>query len=224
MNLQEKVNLTRGIFERVLSFSGYEDVYVAWTGGKDSTVTLSLWNHFLEDNGIKIKPVAINLDTGLKFPEIIKFRDEISQKWDIELHVVKPEVDLENYPVARDKVNCCRDLKVEPLKSAVSRFNVRSLITGIRNDEHPTRSIRDQVEEKTNPDYFQINPILHWNVMDIWSFITQKNLPYCSLYDQGFTSLGCMPCTRKSTGDGERSGRARDKEESLDVLRGLGYF
>ncbi len=224
MNLQEKINLTRGIFERVLSFADHQRIYVAWTGGKDSTVALSLWAHFLEENGIECKPAAINLDTGLKFPEILAYRDALAAKWEIDLNIIKPELDVDNYPVAEDKVNCCRDLKIGPLKKAIIDFNAQAVLTGIRSDEHPTRCDRDQVEQKTDPEYFQVNPILHWTEMDIWSFIVHKNLPYCTLYDQGYTSLGCMPCTRKATGMGERSGRSREKEESLDVLRGLGYF
>ncbi len=224
MDLQEKVKLTREIFERVLSFAGYKYIYVAWTGGKDSTVTLSLWASFLKEKGYNGKPGTINLDTGLKFPEIIEFRDEIAHQWNIDLHIVRPGIEVHHYPVARDRVSCCRDLKVQPLKRAITEFRVEALISGIRNDEHPSRKERDQIEEKSDPAYHQINPILHWTEMDIWSFIVQEGLPYCGLYDQGYTSLGCMPCTARSTGNGERSGRDREKEASLDVLRSLGYF
>ncbi|WP_028574521.1 phosphoadenosine phosphosulfate reductase family protein [Desulfonatronovibrio hydrogenovorans] len=223
MDLQEKINLTKGIFERALSSSDPENIYVAWTGGKDSTVVLSLWTHFLEENGVDDKPKAINLDTGLKFPEIIRFRDEIALRWDIELNIVVPDLEISEYPVAKDKINCCRDLKVTPLKQAITELKVDTLLSGIRSDEHPSRSTRDQIEQKQSPDYVQINPILHWTEMDIWSFIVQKNLPYCTLYNHGYSSLGCMPCTCRSTGQ-ERSGRAGDKEESLDLLRSMGYF
>ncbi len=224
MNLREKVNLTRKVFERVLSSAGHKGVFVAWTGGKDSTVTLCLWSRFLEEKGFNGKPAAISLDTGLKFPEIIRFRDDIAKGWNIDLHVISPGIDITGYPVARDKVVCCRDLKVEPLKEAITGLNAMALITGIRNDEHPDRTNREQIEQRSDPLYFQVNPILHWTEMDIWSFIVQENLPYCGLYDQGYTSLGCMPCTRKATGHGERSGRAGEKEQSLGVLRSLGYF
>ncbi len=224
MNLQKKVELTRGIFEQVLSFADQKHVYVAWTGGKDSTVTLYLWAHYLEEKGFNIKPCAISLDTGLKFPEIIRFRDDMAELWDIDLHVVRPDMEITDYPVANDKIRCCSDLKVAPLKQAVADLNIRALITGIRNDEHPDRSGRNYTEEKQAPFYRQINPILHWTEMDIWSFTVQQGLPYCNLYDQGYTSLGCMPCTSKPAGSGERSGRNREKEESLDVLRSLGYF
>ena len=224
MNLQEKVSLTNEIFERALSIAPLKQTYVAWTGGKDSTVTLYLWAHFLEEKGYKDKPGAINLDTGLKFPEIIEFRDNIARRWDIDLLVISPDFAIADYPVAQDKVDCCRDLKIAPLKQTIIEKKIKVLITGIRNDEHPDRSNRDQAEEKSDPAYWQVNPILHWTEMDIWSFTIQKNMPYCKLYEQGYTSLGCMPCTGKATGNEERSGRAGEKEENLDILRGLGYF
>jgi phosphoadenosine phosphosulfate reductase len=224
MNLQEKVNLTREILDRVLSLAHHKLVYVAWTGGKDSTVALSLWASFLEEKGYNSKPGAINLDTGLKFPEIIRFRDDLAEKWRIHLYVAQPDIETRQYPVARNKVACCRDLKVGPLKRAIKDLRVQGLITGIRKDEHHTRKDREQIEKKQDPAYFQINPILHWTVMDIWSFIVQQGLPYCKLYDQGYTSLGCMPCTSRPTGDGERSGRDMEKEANLEVLRSLGYF
>jgi phosphoadenosine phosphosulfate reductase len=224
MDLREKVNLTMKVFQRVLASAGHESVFVAWTGGKDSTVTLYLWSRFLEEIGCNGKPAAISLDTGLKFPEIIRFRDKMTIERGVDLHVVRPGIDISGYPVAADKIACCRDLKVEPLKKAITRLRAGALITGIRNDEHPDRADRDEVEHRTGPDYLQVNPILHWTEMDVWSFIVQENLPYCSLYDQGYSSLGCMPCTSKATGHGERSGRAKEKEQSLDVLRSLGYF
>ncbi|MFP4398300.1 MAG: phosphoadenosine phosphosulfate reductase family protein [Desulfonatronovibrio sp.] len=216
--------MTEKIFAEIQSIAVNSCIYIAWTGGKDSTVVLYLWKNFLEQKGWKSNPGAINLDTGLKFPEIIRFRDRLARAWGIDLHVIKPDIDISGYPVAENAVDCCNDLKIIPLKTAVANLGAQALITGIRNDEHSARRSRDNIEQKLDPDYFQINPILHWNEMDIWSFIIQQGLPYCTLYDQGYSSLGCVPCTEKSTGSGERSGRNAHKEQSLDALRSLGYF
>lgn len=224
MNLKEKINLTEEIFEEIQNIAEYRHTYIAWTGGKDSTVVLYLWKNFLEHKSWKSNPGAINLDTGLKFPEIILFRDRLVRAWTIDLHVIRPDIDISGYPVAEDTVDCCNDLKINPLKNALASLKAQALVTGIRNDEHPARRSRGQIEQKFDPDYYQVNPILHWTEMDIWSFIIQKDLPYCVLYDQGYSSLGCMPCTDKSTGYGERSGRNIQKEQGLDTLRSLGYF
>ena len=75
----------------------------------------------------------------------------------------------------------------------------------------------------------EVNPILDWTEMDVWSHIAEAGLPYCSLYGQGYRSLGCMPCTVLPTGgtgagEDERAGRDPDKEAQLGLLRDLGYF
>ena len=224
MNLFEKIKATKEIFKQIVSVSDPGYVFVAWTGGKDSTVTLRLWKQFLEEKRYNGKLRAINLDTGLKFPEITKFRDALAADWAIDLHAVSPDIEIKNYPIAEDKVKCCNDLKISPLRKSIQVLKVNALVTGIRRDENPSRIKREFIETKHNPSYIQANPILHWTEMDIWSFIIQENMPYCELYDQGYTSLGCMPCTTRPSGQGERSGRDRDKENSLDKLRSLGYF
>ena len=81
------------------------------------------------------------------------------------------------------------------------------------------------LEARHDPDYFQANPILAWTEMDVWAQTMAAGLPYCELYNQGYRSLGCMPCTAKSRpGQDERSGRDQDKESRMASLRALGYF
>ncbi|MFW5731477.1 MAG: phosphoadenosine phosphosulfate reductase family protein [Desulfonatronovibrionaceae bacterium] len=224
MNLQEKVSISRGILEKVLNISRPDQVFVAWTGGKDSTVALYLWSWFLEEKNFTGKPGSVTIDTGLKFPEVTAFREKVGRDWDIDQNVFRPDLDLQSYPVAQDKVRCCHDLKIIPLKKAVAELEVKCLLSGIRSDEHLSRADRDIFETRIDPDYQQVNPLLHWTEMDIWSFTIQHNLPHCELYTRGYTSLGCKPCTVRTTGAGERSGRVREKEDSLGMLRSLGYF
>ena len=196
---------------------------VAWTGGKDSTVVLHLVREILQESGTPV--VALNLDTGCKFPEVTAFRDEQARWWDIRLHVARPAVSLEGYPLAVDKVACCRELKIAPLNRAVRELGIRLLFSGIRHDEHPSRSARTWLEERSSPDHLLCNPILHWSEMDVWACHSLAGLPYCSLYERGYRSLGCVPCTLPAGESGsERSGRNQEKEEQLELLRSLGYF
>lgn len=199
-------------------------VRVAWTGGKDSTVVLFIWKALMDHHDLG--PVrAINLDTGCKFPETLRFRDRLAQEWDIDLHIARPTVSLDNYPLAKDAIACCRDLKVEPLKQAIRDTQTAVLLTGIRRDEHPNRGNRQPEEQRDDPQHLLVNPILDWTESDIWAFHARFGLPHCELYDQGYRSLGCQPCTTKTGASGnERSGRSKAKEASLGTLTDLGYF
>ena len=69
-----------------------------------------------------------------------------------------------------------------------------------------------------------VHPLLEFTEVDIWAYIMQEQLPYCTLYAEGYRSLGCVPCTCKTQGGTEREGRAPDKEAHMDTLRSLGYF
>lgn len=226
MTLDHTLEASKKVLEQVLAMHGPARTAVAWTGGKDSTVVLWLWRNLLLERGLG--PVqAINLDTGMKFPQVLALRDAMTAQWDIALHIHKPLIHLQDYPVAEDKLACCRDLKVKPLRQAMAALELTSLLTGLRRDEHPSRSGREAFESRRDPEYLQVNPILDWTEMDIWACILEHDLPYCSLYDAGYRSLGCMPCTRPASSvsdDNERSGRDQDKENHLDSLRSLGYF
>jgi phosphoadenosine phosphosulfate reductase len=201
----------------------------AFTGGKDSTVALRLWLDALAGRDETGAPLALSVDTGLKFPQVTAFRDRLCADWSVALTLARPQVDLAAYPVARDHVSCCRDLKIRPLGNALRETGVGLLITGLRRDEHPSRALRPYFEHREEtedmPAHWQANPVLDFTEMDVWAFLTGGGLPYCELYHEGYRSLGCMPCTRKAGAEGdERAGRAGEKERQLDVLKGLGYF
>lgn len=223
-SLERKIERTERHLVAVLEEAAPSRVRVAWTGGKDSTVVLFIWKAVLEHHAAG--PVrAINLDTGCKFPEVLAFRDRMAEEWGVDLHVARPVVPADESPLAEDVVTCCRDRKVEPLKQAVIDTNATHLLTGIRRDEHPDRAGRQPIEERTAPDHRMINPILEWTETDIWAFHARFNLPHCELYDQGYRSLGCQPCTSSpGVGEGERAGRNQSKESVMKTLSSLGYF
>lgn len=226
--LNQKLERARDVLEATLMHLDPALIAVAYTGGKDSGVALALWRAALksEEEGPLL---ALSVDTGLKFPQVTAFRDRLCTDWEVELIVARPEVDLAGYPVAKDKVSCCRDLKIRPLGRALREAGVQVLLTGLRRDEHASRTGRPYVEPRDAtedcPAHWQVNAILDWTEMDVWAFITGEGLPYCELYHEGYRSLGCQPCTRTAgAGEDERAGRDQDKERQLEILKGLGYF
>ncbi|MDO9632712.1 MAG: phosphoadenosine phosphosulfate reductase family protein [Humidesulfovibrio sp.] len=232
--LTDKLARSREVLASVLNAFAPARVAVAYTGGKDSGVALFLWKEALARAGLaSLQAIsdlkAISIDTGCKFPQVMAFRDRLSKDWNVALTIARPGVDLAAYPVAVDKVSCCRDLKILPLCAALRDTGTRALFTGIRRDEHPSRAHRQyaelRAETKDCPEHWQVNPILDWTEMDIWAFITGEGLPYCELYLDGYRSLGCVPCTKPAGADAdERAGRDPDKERQLETLKSLGYF
>lgn len=220
MTLQEKIALAGTRLRQALERFG-PGTAVGWTGGKDSTVVLALWRAVLREAGVAAPVRALNLDTGCKFPEVLAFRDRLARDWGVDVVVVRPEVDLARYPLAADPVRCCGDLKIAPLNAAVSRLQIPALLTGVRADENPDRAGRPWLED--HGDHVRILPILEWTELDVWTFLVRESIPWCTLYDHGYRSLGCIPCTSRS-GRGERSGRDAAKEARMGQLRSLGYF
>lgn len=220
MILDDKVRLARERMTETLSRFGSATT-VGWTGGKDSTVVLALWRALLAERHPQAQVRALNLDTGCKFPEVLAFRDRLAGEWSIDLHIVHPDIDLTRYPLAVDPLTCCRDLKIAPLGAAMTRLAIPALLTGVRADENPERASRPWLED--HGDHVRVLPILEWTELDIWTFLVRENVPWCSLYDQGYRSLGCVPCTSRS-GHGERSGRDAAKEAHMEQLHSLGYF
>ncbi|QGY38885.1 phosphoadenosine phosphosulfate reductase family protein [Pseudodesulfovibrio cashew] len=223
-SLEQKIRDVEQLLSDLLDKVGSEGIRVAWTGGKDSTVALFIWKALLDHRGLG--PVqAINLDTGCKFPEVVAFRDRLAAEWGINLHIARPEVALDGYPLAADPVACCRELKVEPLRRAIRETGTTHLITGIRRDEHPDRAGRQPLEPRKDPDHVMVNPLLDWTETDIWALHHRFNIPHCKLYDRGYRSLGCLPCTAEpGASGGERAGRNPAKESVLNTLTSLGYF
>lgn len=211
--------------DAALDLAGPGGMAVAWTGGKDSTLVLALARERLAARFPGARVRALSIDTGCKFPEILAFRDGLAEEWCVDLTVVRPDVDLTAYPLARDKVACCRDLKVLPLARALRAAGVEVLLTGLRADEHASRGARPPVELLDDPPHARLHPILRFTEMDVWAWHMDRGLPSCELYARGYRSLGCMPCTEPAPlGGPERAGRAADKEAQLDALRSLGYF
>jgi len=227
-SLQDKIEQAREILSQALDTTIAADtVAVAWTGGKDSGVVLHLWRDLAQRRGLVSPLVALNLDTGVKFPEVLAFRDLVAANWSLRLLVARPACTPETVPVAQDKARCCAARKIEPLAAAIRTYGIRVLFTGVRRDEHPSRSGRAYREAFADPEHIRVHPILDFTEMDVWAYIMEHGLEYCPLYTQGYRSLGCMPCTAPPDADApaqERSGRDKDKERMLEQLHSLGYF
>ncbi|HEU4902496.1 MAG TPA: phosphoadenylyl-sulfate reductase, partial [Flavisolibacter sp.] len=163
-------------------------------------------------------PVTIfTLDTGRLFPETYSTWSRTLERYKLGIDAYYPNAEkLQEfvrsygpnsfYESVENRKQCCHIRKVEPLKRALAGKSV--WITGLRAEHSPGRNELNILEWDEGNQIIKYNPLLHWNTDDVWKYINQYNVPYNSLHDKGFVSIGCAPCTRAiRAGEDFRAGR-----------------
>lgn len=162
-------------------------------------------------------PPVFTLDTGRLFYETFELIEKTNQRYGINIKVLFPDTKLVEEMVAIGGINlfyrsvenrkrCCHVRKIEPLKRALkgSKF----WITGLRREQSPTRKDLQFAEWDASNHIIKVNPLLDWSEDQVWDYIKTHNVPYNSLHDKGYRSLGCQPCTRQvMPGEDVRAGR-----------------
>jgi phosphoadenosine phosphosulfate reductase len=156
---------------------------------------------------------VIFLDTGLHFPQTLKVRDEVAARIPVRVLSIQPkqtvgQQDGEHGPrlFARDPNSCCALRKVEPLERALADYDAWA--TGIRRGETANRANAREVEFDRGRGKVKIAPIVGWSDADVAAYIERYDVPVNELFDVGYTSIGCWPCTRKTKpGEDPRAGR-----------------
>jgi phosphoadenosine phosphosulfate reductase len=167
--------------------------------------------HLLAEIDARVR--VFNLDTGYQFAETLALRDQIRDRYGIEVEMVRPDTTTGEYekehggPVyLAHPDQCCYDRKIVPLQRALVGYD--AWITAIRADQSSHRGAASVVGKDRKFGLVKVNPLLSWSRRDVWAFIATHNVPYNSLHDQGYPSIGCWPCTRAvGGGDSERAGR-----------------
>lgn len=150
---------------------------------------------------------VIFLDTGFHFPETYAFKERFARQYGLNLVELKPLTDPGPL-YATDPDRCCGIRKVEPLARAIAGFD--AWISAVRQDQSETRSTTDVVEyhEVDGRPIVKVFPLARWSRADVWRYIRENRIPYHPLLDQGYSSIGCWPCTRPTRpGEAERAGR-----------------
>jgi phosphoadenosine phosphosulfate reductase len=157
----------------------------------------------LVDELVKIAPDAriVTIDTGVLFPETLATWRAFEQRFGV-------DIDVEDATGDWTAANCCGPAKVEALERALAGAD--AWITGIRREQSPTRADAQEIEYDERRGLWKFNPLVDWTEKDLWRRISERDLPYNPLHDQGYSSIGCAPCTAPGAGrEGRWAGSAK---------------
>jgi len=182
--------------------------------GPEGCVILYLLSQIAPDTPV------FNLDTGYQFQETLDVRDQIHERFGIDVELLKPEHTVEQYeqlhggPLYKtNPTQCCFDRKIKVLKQA--SLGKHAWISAIRRDQSPDRAKASIVGWDKKFGLVKLNPLANQTKSWVWRMITEHNIPYNVLHDQGYTSVGCWPCTRAVlAGEDERAGRWSGTEKT----------
>jgi phosphoadenosine phosphosulfate reductase len=154
-----------------------------------------------------------NLETGYQFAETLELREEVKRRYGIEVELKRPDTTVAEYeqqhggPLYKSRPDqCCFDRKVRVLHKAVE--GMYAWASAIRRDQSADRAAVPIVAWDKKFGLVKVSPLARWTKKDVWGLITKHDIPYNPLHDQGFTSIGCWPCTRAVLlGEDERAGR-----------------
>lgn len=157
------------------------------------------------------------LDTGRLFPETYSTLSQTLSRYKKKIQVFYPQTSAVEklvsdkgpfsfYTSVTARQECCYIRKVEPLKRALKGKTI--WITGLRAEQSANRNAMKLVEWDDGNQIVKINPLLNWTLSETKDFVKKHNIPYNTLHDKGYISIGCQPCTRSiQEGEDFRAGR-----------------
>ncbi|HZF65899.1 MAG TPA: phosphoadenylyl-sulfate reductase [Chitinophagaceae bacterium] len=181
----------------------------------------------------KIGVQIFTIDTGRLFNEVYEIWERTEARYKLKIDSYFPQAETVQKMVAANGINlfynsveerqtCCGVRKVEPLNRALQ--GTRVWITGLRAEQNDHRKSVHMVEWLPDREMYKINPLLHWTYDHMISYLKTNNVPYNTLHDKGYISIGCAPCTRAiEPGEDARAGRwwweASHKECGLHLVK-----
>ena len=160
---------------------------------------------------------VFTIDTGRQFDETYEVMERCRERYDLGIEVYFPQrepveelLQLHGpYSFRRSVENrqrCCHIRKVEPLGRALT--GARAWLTGLRMEQAVTRQEVDVVMWDERYQVVKLNPLFRWTAEQVWNYIRRHDVPYNTLHERGYPSVGCAPCTRPLTpGEHIRAGR-----------------
>ena len=225
LSLSEKIAVSQRVLAGAMDRFG-DAFWLAWTGGKDSTLVLWLARELCRATGRRM-PRVLTIDEGDAFPEILAFQARLAEDWGFEAQVVANREILDRAPRLGDYIDLGglspavraeaaragftgpgfpfdpdsplgnQLMKVFPLNVFLRERGVAGLGVAIRWDEHPARAGEVFESGRADPPHERAHPILHLREADVWAVIRGNDVPFCELYRQGYRSLGTFSGTTR---------------------------
>ena len=168
---------------------------------------------------------VIFLDTGYHFAETYVYRDRLAREWNLNLVNVLPSLTVAEQESQFGILNqtapdrCCALRKVGPLFASLEPY--RLWFTGLRREQAKTRANLQAVDTFTLPSGKQlqkVSPLADWSTRDVWLYAEQHAIPLLPLYEKGYTSIGCEPCTSLPFDPNDpRSGRWGGRKQECGI-------
>ena len=166
------------------------------------------------DPGVRV----FTVDTGRLPQETYDMMDEVRHRYGISVEVQFPDTEQVENMVRKHGPNlfkksvparllCCNVRKVEPLRKALE--DLSGWMTGLRREQWASRANIRKIEiDHDHGGLIKVNPLADWTEEEVWEYVRANNVPSNTLYDQGYKTIGCDPCTRPvEPGAEQRSGR-----------------
>ncbi len=215
-NLLDRDNIVGSLQTLAATFPG-RVVFSSSLGYEDQVITDLICRHGV---GISI----FTLDTGRLFEETHNVLQRTNRRYDTQIETFFPAApSVEQlvsskgpysfYESVENRKECCFIRKVEPLNRALTGAKV--WVTGIRAQQSQSRQAVPQLEWDEAKQLFKFHPLIDWSIEQVRAYIDANNVPFNSLHNSGFVSVGCAPCTRAvKAGEDFRAGRWWWEDES----------
>ncbi len=199
-----------GVLKKIATEFGDRAAFSTSLSWEDQVIT-----HHIFSNDLPIR--VFTLDTGRLFPETYGVFNRTLDRYKKKIEVFSPKHEgvekmvtekgpLSFYVSLENRKECCFIRKVEPLNRALD--NVDCWITGLRAEHSENRKDMSMTEIDVQRNLVKVHPIFNWSLEQVKNEIKEFNIPYNSLHDKGFVSIGCQPCTRAvQEGEDFRAGR-----------------
>jgi phosphoadenosine phosphosulfate reductase len=206
--LDQKIENARALIASVLSDHGG----AACVSSSFQTECIALVDLLIEQQ--PDIPVLF-LDTGYHFPETYEYRDQMAERMHLNLINLAAQMSVSEQESRFGILNqtapdrCCGIRKVEPLFRGLANYDV--WFAALRREQSATRANLETVDQfklPTGKQLLKVSPLADWTNADVWGYLKRRGIPVLPLYHQGYTSIGCAPCTTPPLDpDNPRSGR-----------------